>query len=267
VERFNHRIHCFCFMDNHIHLIIQVGEKPLSRIIQNLSFRYTRYINVGQERTGHLFQGRYKAILIDADSYLLELVRYIHNNPVRSGIAQQCGEYRWSSHRAYCGEGVIPWLTTDWVLDQFSDQADIARQLYIEFVQQGIAEEHRPEFHRGSFQGRALGDEQFIEQALAQAEEKYQTPYSLDQIIEAVCTVYEITPSMLIEPGRRRTEAEARAMAARLVLEIDNLTLTELAVSFQRGLSGLSQAAGRLQKRMRKDLELVYRLEEVKKLL
>ena len=155
----------------------------------------------------------------------------------------------------------------DWVLHQFSDQDGTARLLYIEFVGQGSAEEHRSEFHRGSFQGRVLGDEQFIEQALAQAEEKYQAPYSLDQIVEAVCTVYEVTPSMLVEPGRRQKEAQARAMAALLVLEIDNLTLTELAAFFQRGLSGLSQAAGRLQKRMRKDLELVYLLDAVKKLL
>ena len=74
VGMYGHRIHAFCLMDNHIHLLIQVGEIPLAKIIHNLSFRYTRYINVSQKRTGHLFQGRYKAILINADNYLLQLV-------------------------------------------------------------------------------------------------------------------------------------------------------------------------------------------------
>ena len=78
VERFGHRIHAFCCMTNHVHLAIQVAEIPLAKIMQNVSFRYTRHINNREKRIGHLFQGRYKALLIDADSYLLELVRYIH---------------------------------------------------------------------------------------------------------------------------------------------------------------------------------------------
>ena len=84
--RFGYRVHAFCLMTNHIHLALQVGEIPLSRSMQNLSFRYTRWLNWREQRTGHLFQGRYKAVLVDGDSYLLELVRYIHLNPVRAGM-------------------------------------------------------------------------------------------------------------------------------------------------------------------------------------
>ena len=76
IERYGHRVHAFCLMTNHVHLFIQVGTVPLSRIIQNLGFRYTRYINRKREEVGHLFQGRYKAILVEADPYLLQLVRY-----------------------------------------------------------------------------------------------------------------------------------------------------------------------------------------------
>ena len=78
VERYRHRIHGFCCMPNHLHLVIQVKEAPLSQIMQNLAFRYTRWINTKHTRSGHVFQGRYKAILVEADRYLLELVRYIH---------------------------------------------------------------------------------------------------------------------------------------------------------------------------------------------
>jgi REP element-mobilizing transposase RayT len=107
-------------MTNHIHLAVQVDDISLSKIIQNLSFRYTRWINKCRKRIGHLFQGRYKAILVDADSYLLELVRYIHLNSCRAGIVNDPKDYPWSGHRTYLGEEQLPWLTTDWILSQFS---------------------------------------------------------------------------------------------------------------------------------------------------
>lgn len=101
VERFSHRVHCYCLMSNHVRLVIQVADIPLSCIMQNLSFRYTRYINLKTQRIGHLFQGRYKALLIETDSYLLELARYIHNNPVRAKKVQVASDYQWSSHSEY----------------------------------------------------------------------------------------------------------------------------------------------------------------------
>jgi REP element-mobilizing transposase RayT len=109
-ERFRHRIHAFCLMSNHVHLAIQVADLPLSRIIQNLSFRYTKWVNWRQSRSGHLFQGRYKAVLVDADAYLLELTRYIHLNPVEAGLVKEPEEHM-GSHRAYLGLG-DSWLTT-----------------------------------------------------------------------------------------------------------------------------------------------------------
>ncbi len=112
-ERFGHRIPAFCLMGNHVHLAIQMSEVPLSRIIQNLSFRYTRWVNWRLGRSGHLFQGRYKAVLVDEDIYLKELTRYIHLNPVRVGIVKDPKDYPWSGHRAYLGLEAIPWLTTE----------------------------------------------------------------------------------------------------------------------------------------------------------
>ena len=106
--RFGYRIHAFFLMTNHIHLVIQVGAIPLSRGMQNLSFRYARWINWRKKRTGHLFQGRYKAVLVDGDSYLLELIRYIHLNPVRAGMVTDPEEYLLSGHRAYLGIENLP---------------------------------------------------------------------------------------------------------------------------------------------------------------
>lgn len=93
-------------MTKHFHLVIQVGEVPLSRIMQNLSLRYTKWINWSQNRIGHLFHGRYKAVMVEADNYLAQLVAYLHLNPVRAGICENPMEYPWSSSRAYLGQEI-----------------------------------------------------------------------------------------------------------------------------------------------------------------
>ena len=103
-------------MTNHVHLAIEVSDIYLSKINQNLSFRYTRWVYQSRKRIGHLFQGCYKTILVDADSYLLELVRYIHLNPCPVRMVKDPKEYSWSGHRANLGEEQLPWLTTDWIL-------------------------------------------------------------------------------------------------------------------------------------------------------
>jgi len=182
VERYRHRIHAYCLMQNHIHLVIQVRDVPLSRIIQNLSFRYTRYINRRKSQVGHLFQGRYKALLIDADRYLLELVRYIHNNPVRAGVVKVADEYIWSSHPIYSGNVSVPWMTTDWVLSQFAKQKGRAIKLYRDFVLAGKKEGHKKEFHQGKREGRILGEDRFAEEALLKASQHFSHKTTLARI-------------------------------------------------------------------------------------
>jgi REP element-mobilizing transposase RayT len=115
IPRFKYRIHAFCLMTNHVHFAIQVSDISLSKIIQNISFRYTRYVNKKEKRIGHLFQGRYKALIVEADSYLLQLVRYIHLNPLHAKMVENLLDYPWSSHLAYLGHAEIPWLTKQFV--------------------------------------------------------------------------------------------------------------------------------------------------------
>ena len=103
-RRFDYRVHAFCLMNNHLHLAMQAGEQPLSKGVQNLSFRYTRHINRRLDRVGHLFQGRYKALLVDEQSYGLELVRYIHLNPVRAQLVRDPARYAYSGHLGYLAE-------------------------------------------------------------------------------------------------------------------------------------------------------------------
>ncbi|MEO8009412.1 MAG: transposase, partial [Betaproteobacteria bacterium] len=122
VARFGYRVHAFCLMSNHLHLALQVSDRELSEGMQNLSFRYTRYLNTRRRQVGHVFQGRFKAFLVDQDRYGLALVRYIHLNPVRAKMVRTAGAYAWSSQRAYLGEQDLPWLTTHWVLGQFGER-------------------------------------------------------------------------------------------------------------------------------------------------
>ena len=238
-------------MTNHIHLVIQVRETPLSRIMQNLSFRYTRLINTKQKRIGHLFQGRYKAILIDTDNYLIELVRYIHCNPIRAKIVKKPGQYPWSSHNAYLGEKAYPWLTTDFVLSQFNVNQRTARNLYIDFVQSGMNEGHRREFHAGMSARHVLGDDKFCEQVFNLAQEKWKNRLSYDQVITSVCLIYGIKKETLCEPGKRQPAAEARAVIAYFVQENERLSQTQLGSILGRDLSALSRSAGRLRDRIK----------------
>jgi len=262
-ERFKHRIHSFCLMTNHVHLAVQVRETPLSRIMQNLGFRYTQYVNRRQQKSGHLFQGRFKALLIDADGYLLELVRYIHLNPVRAGMVEKPEAFPWSAHRAYLGLERLPWLTTDWIYGQFAQHLGESRRRYKKFMAEGLHEGHRPEFHRGSFQGRALGDDNFIEEALTRADETINRDPSIESIIAAVCSAYGITEAEITSRSRVRKVSEARGLAALLVREAEGLLLVDLGKYVNLDLSSLSQAARRVEQRLREDSSLQGRLEAV----
>lgn len=251
IERYGHRVHAFCLMSNHVHLLVQVAAIPLSRIIQNLGFRYTRYLNHRRKNMGHLFQGRYKAILVDADRYLLELTRYIHLNPVRAGLCETADDFEWSSLNAYTGLATIPWLHAQDVLARFSTDESKARRLLMDYIAQGMGETKRIEFHKGSHLGQILGDDHFAERALnASGQSEMIKPPTLTRIIEAVCSEYGMDESTLREPGKSRKSSEARAMTALIIQNMEGITLTSLAEELGRDISALSQAAGRLRKRM-----------------
>ncbi len=252
-------------MSNHVHLAIQVGDIPLSRIIQNLSFRYTRWINWRQSRSGHLFQGRYKAVLVDADTYLLELTRYIHLNPVRAGMVKEPEEYPWSGHGAYLGREGIAWLTTDWVLSQFSERESSARRAYGRFIQDGKRGSHRKEYHMGSgTDSRILGDDQFIDRVLEKEEKKPKHRVGLEKILQEVSKSFSLEEGEMLVLGKNRRLSKARGMAAWLVTEYGIGTLGELSRRTGRDITTLSSAARRLQIRSKADVELA---EKVNKLL
>ncbi len=119
-ERFPIKIHTYSLMTNHYHLLIETPEANLSRAIKWLNGSYATYVNTKRKKGGHLFQGRFKSIIVEADEYLKHLSRYIHLNPVRAKMVQTPSDYRWCSYRAFIGKEKAPrWLETAWLLSCF----------------------------------------------------------------------------------------------------------------------------------------------------
>lgn len=161
VARFGWLCHAYCLMDNHYHLIIETPEGNLSLGMRQLNGVYTQRFNRRHGRVGHVFQGRFKAIVVDRDSYLLELCRYVVLNPIRAGMVEQIEHYAWSSYPATMGLAGCPaWLETDWVLGQFAKTRAAARRRYAEFVAEGAGLPSPWSAVRGQ---ALLGPEAFVE--------------------------------------------------------------------------------------------------------
>jgi REP element-mobilizing transposase RayT len=260
--RFGYRVHGFCLMTNHIHLAVQVADTPLSKALHNFTFRYTQWVNRRKKRSGHLFQGRYQALLVDRDAYLLELVRYIHLNPVRAGLTRRPEAYRWSGQRAYLGREPLPWLTTEWVLGQFAKRLGPARKRYAAFIAEGIRQGHREEFHRGrKGESRVLGDDRFLERVCNQPVCIARAP-ALSTVLGHVCAAYDISAQALAGPARTRRLAEARAVAGWLALHTRAATLSELGARVQRDATTLSRSVGKIDQRVRSSKAFARRMRK-----
>jgi REP element-mobilizing transposase RayT len=163
-ERYHWLCHAYCLMDNHYHLIIETPDGNLSKGMRQLNGIYTMRFNKRHDSVGHVFQGRYKAILLQKESHLLEVCRYVVLNPIRSKAARTPGQWKWSSYRGTAGiEIPLPCLTTDWVLGQFGTKRRVAERKYRAFVRDGIAQETIWSDVKGQ---SILGDEDFVDRLI-----------------------------------------------------------------------------------------------------
>lgn len=166
-DRFNWVVHSYCQMTNHFHLLVETVESNLSAGMRQLNGVYTQKFNRRHQVVGHLFQGRYKAILVQKDSHLLQLSRYIVLNPVRAGLVKVPAEWPWSSYRSSIGDEPSPaWLNTDWLLAQFAAQGSKARKAFELFVMNGYG---LPSPLLKTRHQLLLGDDEFIVQHQCEA--------------------------------------------------------------------------------------------------
>lgn len=254
IEKFGHKVHAYSLLPTGLQLVVEVDQVPLSRIMQQLGFRYTRWFNDWHAQAGHLFQGRYKAILIDPEPYLLNLVRYLHLAPVRCGESSDPMRYPWSSHRAYCGREKVVWLSTERTFLQIEETGIRGLMKFHSYVNEGLEAPPLIDFsHGGSVDPRILGDEDFVRGVMKLARQKYQPKIKPEKVLKAVLDRYKLTEEELAAPGKNRQSAEARAYLAWLFLETGCETLTALGDQLGRDVSSLSSAVRRLQLKGKKD--------------
>ena len=210
VSRFHLLLHAYCLMDNHFHLVVETPEANLSNAMRQLNGVYTQGFNRRHQRVGHVLQGRFKAILVDRDSYLLELCRYVVLNPVRAKTTRKAATYPWSSYRATAGLGPTPpYLTIDWLLSQFGQQRAAAQRKYQAFVADGSDQGSPWEAVRGQV---LLGSERFVDQLAAGLRDKrLLTEIPRRQRFAARPTLRQLFGARTRTDRARRNEAMRRA--------------------------------------------------------
>lgn len=205
------RLHAYCWMTNHLHFLVQVAEVALGRLLLRIAARYARKIQSGMQTTGHFFERRYYGVLVDADSYLLTLLRYIHANPVVAGIVSDAADYPWSSHRNYLGLRYQAWVTTEFALGVLSRNRVTARRLYGELMEnreallwgQGELQTHPDN-------NQVLGSDDFLMRA-TQCSKVRQPRISFEQLMEECASRFDVSANDLVSPRRDRRLSAARA--------------------------------------------------------
>jgi len=261
-EMFNVSIAAYCLMSNHYHLLMQTPDANLSRCMRHINGVYTQKFNRRHGHDGPLFRGRYRSILIDQDSYLLELIRYIHRNPFESGLEKAFGQYPWSSHKGYLSNAKKwDWLYKEFILSMFSKNKSAGIKLYKEFVLKENSEDITRILGRIRVPP-VLGDDRFIDWVKESFfNQKYdkEVPQSkslapsLEEIRSAVCKFYGIDEKVLLG-SKRGVANEPRKIAIYLARRLSGENLDEIAKAFNVGTySSVSSVVNRTGSQLRRD--------------
>ena len=242
LERYGHRVHAYCWMTNHVHLAMQASDRPLGTFINAVASGYARWMHRRLGRTGHFFERRYRAILVDSDPYALELVRYIHLNPVRAGITAGAGDYAWSSHRAYLGAAAPDWLTQTWILGLFAATERHARRRFAAFMASPTDDAVIDRLRAGRPDDqRLLGDDSFLATVTEKSESTLPSCVTLDEIIAAVCAITSVQAEVLAGSSRQRDLVSIRAVVAAVAAQSRAVTQAAVARRFGRAEASISR--------------------------
>ncbi len=263
-ERYGANIHCFCLMTNHYHLLLETPRANLQSILHHINTSYTNYFNAKKRRSGHLFQGRYRAILVEKDLYALELSRYIHLNPVRAGIIKYPSQYPWSSYSSYCSKkSKWDWLQRGFILSQVSKKLGKAIRGYRDYVQRGMTEKQEDPLKKVDA-STVMGSEKFTEWV----REKW-IKRGADREVPALRAMWKKPEVSYIiracEKVFTEDRLESRRMALYLSHRISGLSLKEVGEYFGGiSISAVSQNSLRQVKRFKENPELLKAMIRLK---
>ena len=274
-ERYGVVIHAYVLMTNHYHLLLETPWANLSTALHDLNTAYTNYFNRRHDRVGHLFQGRYRSIVVEKDLYLLELSRYIHLNPVRAEMVKRPEAYRWSSYPSYLSSGSCPeWLRREDILGQMDKSPVKGRRKYRQFVEEGLRREIRDPL-KAVMGGIALGGETFWEevrdrvQGLRGEDEvpalrKIHRKTEAGLIVEKVASFYGVSAeriTRLEHPFRPGTQ-----VAMYLARKKTDLSLNEIAAIFgKRHYTAVSAAFRRMEEKRQRDQRFHRELDKIER--
>jgi len=259
--------HAWVLMDNHYHLLLETPAGNLSAAMKHLNGLYTQRFNKKHRRVGHLFQGRFKALVVEKDTYLKELCRYLVLNPVRARMVKHPKDWKWSSYRGTAGlEKAEKWLQVDWVLGQFDKTHKRAEKSYRRFVQEGMGRKGSP--WDELFSRIYLGSDEFLERVHEVGRRhrdldipKYQKLVkkpNLEKIIEEVAKSYGIRPKEVLVAGARKHEA--KEVAIYLLKKESGLSLKEIGFKMGVSLGAVSHHWVSVKKRLERDPEFKKRV-------
>lgn len=263
-KRYGAVVYCYCLMDNHYHLLLATPEGNLSQIMQHVNGSYTTYYNIKRKRAGHLFQGRYHSILIDADAYALELSRYIHLNPVRAGIVTRPEDYSWSSYGQYiAGRAKPEWLQTSFILAYLSPQEAEARIRYQIFVEDKLGCSYPSPFQK-AVAGAILGCNDFVDKV----RQKHLDSSKVDRNLPTLRTLTKHRSIGLIigkVDEHIKDKKLARQTSIHLCHRYSGEKLRIIGEFFSLSDSGVTQASRRLAQKAEEDKILGQWLREIEK--
>jgi putative transposase len=265
-ERFGFRLYAFCLLDNHVHLALERGPVRLSRVMLALHGSYSQFFNRRHGRVGHLFQGRFKAFLVEKDRYLLALIRYIHENPVKAKIVERPELYLWSSDRFYRRGKGPEWLDLERVLAMLGRKRKAAVRAYRRLMGEPLEE---PYEHLREIGQAVKGGEDFAIRAFRRAGEKPARRLGLTerQVAEVVAHALGFAVSQLQTSSRRRELAKARTLAAYLARREARIAVARMAKFFDRDESTLNRNVVRLEEEIASNSKLARLVEQLGKRL
>jgi len=272
IELWDVRISAYCLMPNHYHLLIHTPKGNLSRSMRHINGVYTQRFNRTHGFDGQLFRGRYKSVIVDGDSYLLQLVRYIHRNPVRAGVTNHMHEYPWSSHKGYLSSAKKwSWLYKDFIFSLLSNAKAGQLNAYKAFMKIEDSEEITRVFE-GEKSPIAFGNEKFVrwlkgkffvENRNTQVPESLALSPEIEEIKNVVCSYYKVDESELLK-SRRGRFSEPRSIAIYLARALRKDSLMDIGSEFNlNGYSSVSSVLEGMRKHLQKDRRLRKRYKEI----